>query len=313
MLQRLRRPATLAISLLLLATLSACGDDSGEDDTLEGLSSVDITGDPGAEPKVEWKGEMSAGDIEAETLVKGDGAAVEDGQQIFINYWVGNGFTQKKTYSSYDEAAQMIKVSKDFSPLFAAALEDQTIGSRVAVTGSAEEAFGEAGNPALGIGNKDAVLLILDITSGVLDKPQGKAGDKGPEIPVIQFDAKGPSGLDFSKVPEPSDRLGIYTVIQGTGEPLVNDQTVVVNYLGQVYDGKKKFDDSYSKGEPLTLQLGAGGVIEGWDKGLEGINIGSRVILAIPPKLGYGEKGNEGAGIKGTDTLYFVIDVLGAA
>lgn len=54
-------------------------------------------------------------------------------------------------------------------------------------------------------------------------------------------------------------------------------------------------------------------MIKGWDQALVGKNVGSRVVLAIPPALGYGEEGNKQAGIKGTDTLYFVVDILGAA
>ena len=54
-------------------------------------------------------------------------------------------------------------------------------------------------------------------------------------------------------------------------------------------------------------------MVKGWDQALVGQTVGSRVVMAIPPKLGYGAKGNKDAGIKGTDTLYFVIDILGAA
>jgi peptidylprolyl isomerase len=55
------------------------------------------------------------------------------------------------------------------------------------------------------------------------------------------------------------------------------------------------------------------GLVEGWQQALVGKTVGSRVVLAIPPRLGYGAEGNEGAGIRGTDTIYFVIDILGRA
>ena len=54
-------------------------------------------------------------------------------------------------------------------------------------------------------------------------------------------------------------------------------------------------------------------MISGWDKTLVGQKVGSRLILAIPPEEGYGKKGQPTAGIKGTDTLYFVVDILGAS
>ena len=85
----------------------------------------------------------------------------------------------------------------------------------------------------------------------------------------------------------------------------------MVDYLGQVYDGDKPFDESYTK-DPFSTGIGIGAVVKGWDDGLVGQTVGSRVILAIPPNLGYGEAGNPDAGIAGTDTLYFVVDILGA-
>ncbi len=89
-------------------------------------------------------------------------------------------------------------------------------------------------------------------------------------------------------------------------------QALVVNYLGQVYDGKAPFDENYSTGQPTSFPIGVGSVVPGWDKTLVGATVGSRMMLAIPPEDGYGKAGNEQAGIKGTDTLYFVVDILAA-
>jgi peptidylprolyl isomerase len=90
-------------------------------------------------------------------------------------------------------------------------------------------------------------------------------------------------------------------------------QTIFVRYLGQVYGGKKPFDENFSGADPVSFQIGAGKVIKGWDKTLVGQHVGSEVVVAIPPADGYGKQGNSQAGIKGTDTLYFVVDILGAA
>ena len=100
-------------------------------------------------------------------------------------------------------------------------------------------------------------------------------------------------------------------LIKGEGPEVTSGQTIMVNYLGQVYGGDKPFDASYPK-EPYQTGIGVGAVVKGWDDGLVGQTVGSRVLLAIPPKLGYGEAGNEDAGISGTDTLYFVVDILAA-
>ena len=75
---------------------------------------------------------------------------------------------------------------------------------------------------------------------------------------------------------------------------------------------KSPFDANFSSGQPTSFTIGTGAVIKGWDQALVGKAVGSRVLLSIPPDLGYGEEGNKDAGITGTDTLYFVIDILAA-
>ena len=87
---------------------------------------------------------------------------------------------------------------------------------------------------------------------------------------------------------------------------------MVVQYTGVIWRTGKVFDSSWSRSEPFAFNVGAGQVIKGWDDGLVGQKVGSRVMLVIPPADGYGTAGASEAGIKGTDTLVFVIDILGA-
>ncbi|MDN3267714.1 FKBP-type peptidyl-prolyl cis-trans isomerase [Streptomyces sp. MA15] len=108
---------------------------------------------------------------------------------------------------------------------------------------------------------------------------------------------------------DPSGDLAVKTVIAGGGRTIAENDFVVAHYLGQVWSTAKVFDNSYDRKEPLAIQLAQGTIIDGWRYGLVGRKAGSRVQMAIPPTWGYGEQGNEQAGIKGTDTLVFVIDV----
>lgn len=309
MLRRPRRLAASALPVLLLSlSLAACGEESDSAGALESFEAVTISGDLGSEPEVEWKGEMSAGEPEAETIIEGDGPALAEGDEVLLDYWVGNGFTQEKTFSSYEEGSSSVtEITEDFSPVFAAALEGQTLGSRVAVTASAEEAFGEMGNPQLGIGNKDAVLLIVDVESRGEEMP---AADWVPDFLEPEGD---PTGFDFAGVPAPVGNVRKSVLIEGNGPEVEKGQTIQARYLGQVYDGKKPFDESYSAEQPASFVIGKDQVIKAWDAAIVGLPVGSRIVLEVPPKLGYGEKGKPDAGILPTDTLFFVIDVLGAA
>src|SRR5207248_45465 len=79
----------------------------------------------------------------------------------------------------------------------------------------------------------------------------------------------------------------------------------------QIWDTAKVFDNSYDRKTPLLIQLAQGSIIDGWRYALTGKKVGSRVEFSIPPTWAYGTSGNAQAGIKGTDTLVFVVDLQG--
>lgn len=316
----LRRLALIAAFLCACAlTLTACGDDDGGDGrgsgkTLDRLDAVTISGEVGSAPEVKWKAAMDAGKIETETITEGDGDALKGQDDVLAHLWIGNGFSKTQAFSTYDEKrAELLTVNNQL-PEFLAGIRDAKVGSRLAITASAEEAFGPTGNSQLGIGNKDTVLVIVDLVSEVLDKPEGERSPYPEWMPTPQFTNGIPTGFDFTGVPTPTDDLRRVQLLKGAGPRVEKGQTIAVRYLGQVFGGKKPFDENFSgEGAPTTFGIGTGQVIKGWDEALVGVPVGSRVVLSIPPLLGYGEAGNEQAGIKGTDTLVFVIDVLAAA
>jgi len=304
----------LLLPMVLATTLVACGDSdgsSGEDSSDEALHGIVITGDIGAEPKVEWNGELEADSVkETETTVisEGDGDEIVDADQVTANLWIGNGTTQETAYSTYETGQpETVTASDDLSPVFKDAVLGQKIGSRVAVTATAEEAFGEAGNPQLKIGNKDTVLIIVDLMEMYV--PPTPTDVPASEMPAIVEEKGEPVGFDFTGIAKPKadDDLQRAIITEGDGPVVTSDMTLKVNYLGSTYDAKKPFDESYS-GEPAEFALSQ--VVQGWTYGLTGVKEGSRVILAIPPALGYGAQGQEN--IPANSTLYFVVDIISA-
>lgn len=117
--------------------------------------------------------------------------------------------------------------------------------------------------------------------------------------------------LTFPSSGAPSD-LAVQVLERGDGEVVEAGDDIRVNYYGQIWDGRM-FDNSYDRGSSISFGIGVGQVIGGWDEGLVGQTVGSRVLLSIPPHLGYGERGMPQAGIRGTDTLVFVVDILGTS
>ncbi|MCL2423600.1 MAG: FKBP-type peptidyl-prolyl cis-trans isomerase [Micrococcales bacterium] len=116
--------------------------------------------------------------------------------------------------------------------------------------------------------------------------------------------------LMFPDGPAPAD-LQVQVLVPGSGAVVEAGQEIEVNYLGQTWGGSI-FDTSYDRGETISFGIGMGSVIAGWDQGLVGQTIGSRVLLSIPSRLGYGDRGVPAAGIRGGDTLVFVVDIVDA-
>lgn len=309
---RTRLVAASGVLVLTGLSLTACGSDDGSgSEVAGGLDSVTISGDIGKAPKVTWDGQVGPDDIETEVVSEGDGDVIEAGDGALAHIWIGNGYTEDEAYSSYESKAPQLLVGEISEP-FQQALEGHKVGSRVAVAATAEDAFGEGGNPQLGIGNKDGLVFVVDLMAKVGDEPSGEEREAAKWAPSL-IEADGViTGLDFGDANKPSKNLLDTTLIKGDGPVVESGQTIAVNYLGQVYNAKKPFDESYSK-DPTSFPIGVGQVVPGWDKALVGKTVGSRVILSIPPADGYGAKGNESAGIKGTDTLFFVVDILAAA
>lgn len=97
-------------------------------------------------------------------------------------------------------------------------------------------------------------------------------------------------------------------LIEGSGPEAKAGDEVTVQYAGVLYKTGKEFDASWNRGEPFSFTLGGGEVIPGWDQGVEGMKVGGRRMLIIPPELAYGP---EGVGpIPPESTLVFVIDLL---
>ncbi len=324
---RRRRPKNLTLVPALLACgalfLTACGDDSPSTDPLLGgdksydrLDAVTISGDVGSAPEVKWKGAMEAGKIETETLTEGDGEELKGQDDVLAHLWIGNGYSQKTAFSTYeDEKAELLTVNNQL-PEFLAGVRDAKVGTRLAVTASAKEAFGEQGNSGLGIANKDTVIVIIDLVSKVLDKPEGEESEAPDWMPKAKFRDGVIKGFDFTGTPEPTADLRRVQLIKGTGPRVKKGQTIAVRYLGQAFGEDKPFDENFGDtgdGAPTTFSIGTGAVIKGWDQGLEGVPVGSRVVLEIPSDLGYGAEGSPDSGIPKDATLVFMIDILAAA
>jgi FKBP-type peptidyl-prolyl cis-trans isomerase len=105
--------------------------------------------------------------------------------------------------------------------------------------------------------------------------------------------------------------MKIESLKKGTGASPRQGETVTVHYTGWLTNGTK-FDSSVDRDEPFVFVLGTGQVIQGWDDGVAGMQVGDKVKLTIPPELAYGEAGYPGA-IPPNATLIFEVELLAIA
>ncbi len=115
--------------------------------------------------------------------------------------------------------------------------------------------------------------------------------------------------VENNTMQENATELKIEDLVVGTGAEAVSGKLISVHYTGILTNGTK-FDSSKDRGEPFEFTLGAGQVIQGWDKGFAGMKIGGKRKLTIPSEMGYGSQGAGGV-IPPNATLIFEVELLG--
>ncbi|MDR2799098.1 MAG: FKBP-type peptidyl-prolyl cis-trans isomerase, partial [Bifidobacteriaceae bacterium] len=105
--------------------------------------------------------------------------------------------------------------------------------------------------------------------------------------------------------------FSVHELTVGSGPVVTAGSTIEVNYHGQIWQRLEVFDSSFYNEETVEFPIGTGNVIKGWDQGLVGKTVGSRLLLIIPPEYGYGKNGMIQAGIFPEDVLVFIVDIIG--
>ena len=318
----MRRAAALAFLPLIAATaIAGCGSSSSSSpaavSSSDSYKSVTVSGAFDKSPTVKIPKVKGTGDLYTKTVIQGSGATLTASDGMVGNYvaYDWSGKTSKLLGSSYTQGTKSLFVGQ-LLPGLEKALVGQKLGSRVLAVIPPKDAFGSTGNSQEGIGASDTLVFVVDMdstfaTAGV-SGAQASAGAGLPTVtPPAANGTAGPT-IKVATSTSPPKTLQVKPLIKGNGAVVKKGQDLAVQYTGVIWRTGKVFDSSYSRKTPLTTVIGEGQVIKGWDTGLVGQTVGSRVLLVIPPADGYGSAGASQAGIKGTDTLVFVVDILAA-
>ncbi|MFC8101101.1 FKBP-type peptidyl-prolyl cis-trans isomerase [Streptomyces sp. NPDC057363] len=330
----MRRRSLLIAVPAGLVTLAACGEeDSGSsnagDSATPGASDTSasppkIVDGPlpaitagtkfGEKPTVaKGSGEPSK-DLAVKTVVAGGGKAVAENDFVSANY-LGQIWESAKVFdNSYDRKTPLIvQLSKEAGIIdgWRYALTGKKTGSRVQFSVPPTLGYGEQGNEQAGIKGSDTLVFVVDVQ----DAFNAKSSAKGKEVPQddaalpkvgTNTDGKAPS-IEMPKTDAPKKLVAEY-VLEGDGAEVGAQETVLVQYKGVVWDGGKEFDSTYGRKQLTSFSLQQ--VVKGWSQGLTGKKVGSRVLVVIPPELGYGDSPPEGSGIEKDSTLVFSVDIL---
>jgi peptidylprolyl isomerase len=310
-----RIAAALFVPFIAAAALAGCGSSATPPASPNGT--VTAAGSFGHVPAVQIPSAKAGGNLFIKTEVQGSGAPLASTDSFLGNYavYIWSGTTHRLLQSTFAATPQLLPAR--LLPGLQTALDGKRMGSRVLAVLPPKFGFGTAGNAQAGVAATDTLVWVIDMIRsyhGTTSASGAHVSDGGGALPAV---ATVPGSAPTVKIPvtAPPGTLVVKTLIKGSGAPVGKGQEVVVQYTGLNWRTRSVFDSSWSRGAPFGFLLGASPeqVISGWDQGLAGVPVGSRVMLIIPPRDGYGSAGQPGAGIKGTDTLVFVVDVLDAA
>lgn len=278
----------------------------------------------GKRAKIDIPAGNPSGKLDVKVKIPGHGAKIATGDLLVLNFtgklWRGD----QDLGSSYDKGQGPVEVVQgqqgQMLEGWQEALAGQQAGSRVEVVVPPDKGFGAQGTKDgnLVISGTDTLVFDIDVydvyaPGQSTDIPAGTVTQADATLPQI---TGGPDGNTPPKIAIPAGKqppttLVTKTLIQGTGRTVTANDTMVVQYEGALWKDGKTFDTSFGK-KPFATGIGEGMVVAGWDEGLIGQKVGSRILLVIPPDKGYGANPPQGSGITATDTMVFVVDILDA-
>ncbi|WP_167140380.1 FKBP-type peptidyl-prolyl cis-trans isomerase [Diaminobutyricimonas sp. TR449] len=308
-------PFVLAIGLA--ASLAACTPAAESPEATETKSpaadcvsggsaseAVTVSGDFGAKPEVTFEAPLSVEETERTVVTEGDGDVLEEGDTANIMFSMINGETGEPVdTSTFDlQTSQTVALDGSFLPGIDKTLLCSPVGSRVVGVLPPADLWGDTGAQQLGVTGEQSLVFVVDIVPA---EPLPTPSAWTENVPEVDFSGDVPAVT--LPATDPPTELQLAVLEEGDGAVVEDGQQVTLNYTGISWNTGEVFDSSWERGEPTTFATNQ--VIKGFAAGLVGQQVGSRVIVVMPPELGYGTDPNQNLG---GQTLVFLIEIQDA-
>lgn len=312
----------VAMALLLptavAVALAGCGG-SASTTPANTNAAVKVAGSADKAPTVTIPASKPSASLVTKTLTTGSGPVIPSTDSVLANFevYIWRGKTHKLLFSSYTSTPETLPV-KIGLPGLQSALSSAKVGSRVMAVLPPKYGYGSTGNSQLGVQPTDTLVWVVDVLKDFTPTQSAtgqRVTDGGGALPKVSAQVGTSPQIAIPKSAAPT-KLVVKTLIKGTGTPVKAGEAIVVRYVASIWRTGKVFNDNWPSATqptipPNVFQLGK--LIPAWNTGLVGVPVGSRVMLVVPPIEGYGKNGQASVGIKGTDTLVFVVDILATA
>ncbi len=271
----------------------------------DNFDAVTVTGAYGKSPKVKIKSPWGIDKTRTKVLEPSDGQVVKAGQTVEVNYYGVDGRTGKKFDESFSTGKAVAFSLDQVVPGFSKGLTGQRKGSRVLIAMPGSDGYDSSGgNAQAGIKVGDTLVFVVDLVDVQLSAPAGEKVTPKSGLPTVT--ANGSKVSIAVPKTDPPTKLVVQPLIKGTGKKVAASDTITFDYRWQQWSDGKLLEQSYGD-KPASYQVA--GLLPGMQQGLVGQTVGSRVLLVIPPALGYPD-GNATPKIAKGETLVMVVDVL---
>lgn len=293
-----------SVSPTVSATASESPTPSPSVSVSNSLDGIKVSGKRLQEPKVTVKTPFTIDQTRVRVIESGKGVKAAADSFVTVHYHGINGRDGEVFDSSFSREVSATFPLNGVVTGFQTGLTGQQAGSRVLIAMPGSDGYDPAGGqPASGIEVGDTLIFVVDVLAVSLTEPSGKAVPAPSGLPQVS-EGTGKPTVTIPSGSAPSS-MKAHALIEGTGRKVAEDDSIVARYVGYSWKTGQLIDDVFDT--PSTGELSS--TIPGWQTGLLGKRVGSRVLLVLPPDDGFPE-GSNNPPLEAGDTVVYVVDLL---